>query len=239
TAPEMPDGKDRLRARIALAFAALSLPAPTTALRAATRNLSEELDRQILPDGGHISRNPMVVLEILADLLPLRQTYANQAETPPTALMGAIDRMLPALRFCRPDDGRTAAPAASCRSPPSARQAASRPGWHRSGATAKGRRGFRERPSGCAKYGRRPARSAGRAPRPDCGWQRVVLLSAPAATRRRTPARYGRAAGPCRRAFPARLPANTVSARPATSGKTGRTETPRPAARPRNAAARR
>lgn len=108
TAPEMPDGKDRLRARIALAFAALSLPAPATALRAATRHLSEELDRQILPDGGHISRNPMVVLEILADLLPLRQTYANQAETPPAALMGAIDRMLPALRFFRHQDGSVA-----------------------------------------------------------------------------------------------------------------------------------
>ncbi len=105
---EMPDGKDRLRARIALAFAALSLPTPASALRAATRNLSEELDRQILPDGGHVSRNPLTVLEILADLLPLRQTYANQAEAPPPALMGAIDRMLPALRFFRHQDGSLA-----------------------------------------------------------------------------------------------------------------------------------
>lgn len=105
---EMPDGKDRLRARIALAFAALSLPAPPTALRSATRYLGEELDRQVLPDGGHISRNPLVVLEILADLLPLRQTYANQAEAAPAALMGAIDRMLPALRFFRHQDGSLA-----------------------------------------------------------------------------------------------------------------------------------
>ena len=79
-APEMPDGKDKLRARIALAFAALSLPAPASALRNATRNLAEEIERQILPDGGHISRNPMAVMELLADLLPLRHTYANQAE---------------------------------------------------------------------------------------------------------------------------------------------------------------
>lgn len=107
-AREMPDGKDRLRARVALAFAALSLPAPASALRSATRNLGEELDRQILPDGGHISRNPLTVLEILADLLPLRQTYANQAETPPAALIGAIDRMLPALRFFRHHDGSLA-----------------------------------------------------------------------------------------------------------------------------------
>ena len=107
-AREMPDGEGRLRARIALAFAALSLPAPASALRAATRNLAEELDRQILPDGGHISRNPMAVLELLADLLPLRQTYANQAEAPPPALIGAIDRMLPALRFFRHQDGSLA-----------------------------------------------------------------------------------------------------------------------------------
>ncbi|MET0941262.1 MAG: heparinase II/III family protein [Mesorhizobium sp.] len=107
-APEMTDGEERLRVRIALAFAALSLPAPKTAVRNASRNLAAELDRQILPDGGHVSRNPFAVLEILADLLPLRHTYANQAETPPDALMGAIDRMLPALRFFRHQDGSLA-----------------------------------------------------------------------------------------------------------------------------------
>ncbi|MDR7221329.1 heparinase II/III family protein [Aminobacter aminovorans] len=106
--PEMPDGKDRLRARVALAFAALSLPAPVSALRSATRYLADELDRQILPDGGHISRNPMAVLEILADLLPLRHTYANQAEQPPLALINAVERMLPALRFFRHQDGSLA-----------------------------------------------------------------------------------------------------------------------------------
>ncbi len=107
-AREMPGGKDRLRARIALAFAALSLPVPASALRNASRNLADELDRQILPDGGHISRNPLMVLEFLADLLPLRQTYANQAEQPPAALMGAIDRMLPALRFFQHQGGSLA-----------------------------------------------------------------------------------------------------------------------------------
>lgn len=107
-AGDVPDGKDRLRGRIALAFAALSLPAPVSALRGATRSLAAELDRQILPDGGHISRNPMAVLELLADLLPLRQTYANQAETPPAELVGAVERMLPALRFFRHGDGSLA-----------------------------------------------------------------------------------------------------------------------------------
>jgi uncharacterized heparinase superfamily protein len=107
-AGEMPDGKEKLRARIALAFAALSLPVPQSTLRNATRNLSAELERQILPDGGHISRNPMAVLELLADLLPLRHTYANQAEEPPAVLIAAVERMLPMLRFFRHQDGSLA-----------------------------------------------------------------------------------------------------------------------------------
>ena len=107
-APEMPLGEDRLRARVALAFAALSLPSAQTALRNASRHLSLELDRQILPDGGHVSRNPETVLELLADLLPLRHTYSNQAEAPPGALIGAVERMLPALRFFRHQDGTLA-----------------------------------------------------------------------------------------------------------------------------------
>jgi len=104
-ARDMPRGEELLRVRIALTFAALSLPVPGSVLRNATRSLAAELDRQILPDGGHVSRNPMALLELLADLLPLRQTYANQAETPPAALMGAIDRMVPALRSFRHSDG--------------------------------------------------------------------------------------------------------------------------------------
>ncbi|MFP3442711.1 hypothetical protein R0K18_33745, partial [Pantoea sp. SIMBA_133] len=64
-AREMPDGEDRLRARIALAFCALSLPAPATAVKAASRNLAQELERQILADGGHGSRNPRAIMELL------------------------------------------------------------------------------------------------------------------------------------------------------------------------------
>jgi uncharacterized heparinase superfamily protein len=107
-APEMADGEDRLRARIALAFASLSLPSAQAARRGAAKQLSAELDRQILPDGGHVSRNPETVLELLADLLPLRHTYSNQGEAPPEALIGAVERMLPALRFFRHQDGTLA-----------------------------------------------------------------------------------------------------------------------------------
>lgn len=106
--PEMVGGEEKLRARIALAFAALSLPFSPAMLRSTSRNLSAELDAQILPDGGHISRNPEALLELLADLLPLRHTYSSQGETPPEALIGAVERMLPALRFFRHRDGTLA-----------------------------------------------------------------------------------------------------------------------------------
>ncbi len=107
-APDIIDAEERLRARAALAYSALSLPVPQPMLRMATRQLTLELDRQILPDGCHISRNPRAVLELLADLLPLRYTYAAQAEAPPSQLIAAVERMLPALRFFRHQDGTLA-----------------------------------------------------------------------------------------------------------------------------------
>ena len=107
-APEMDAGEPRLIARIALAYSALALPVSSVKLRAATRNLERDLAEQILPDGGHISRSPLTILELLADLLPLRQTYAIQSSSPPQALIAAIERMLPALRFFRHQDGALA-----------------------------------------------------------------------------------------------------------------------------------
>jgi uncharacterized heparinase superfamily protein len=107
-APEMPDGEARLRARIALCFAALSLPVAQATLRGATRNLPPSSTARSCPDGGHISRNPGTLMELLADLVPLRYTYSNQAENPPEALIGAVERMLPALRFFRHSEGTLA-----------------------------------------------------------------------------------------------------------------------------------
>ena len=54
---------------------------------------------------GHISRNPGALIELLIDLLPLRQTFAARNIAPPPALLNAIDRMMPMLRFFRHGDG--------------------------------------------------------------------------------------------------------------------------------------
>lgn len=99
------DGVPRLQVLIALCYASLCLANQARNIKTATRRLSDELQRQILPDGGHISRNPGALVELLSDLLPLRQTFAARNIAPPPALLNAIDRMMPMLRFFRHGDG--------------------------------------------------------------------------------------------------------------------------------------
>jgi uncharacterized heparinase superfamily protein len=102
---DIPDGVPRLQVLIALCYASLCLANQARHIRTATRKLSDELQRQILPDGGHISRNPGALIELLIDLLPLRQTFAARNVAPPPSLLNAIDRMMPMLRFFRHGDG--------------------------------------------------------------------------------------------------------------------------------------
>jgi uncharacterized heparinase superfamily protein len=104
TVQEARDGVPRLQAVMALTYAALCMAGQQGHVRVATRRLGEELARQILPDGGHISRNPGALVELLADLLPLRTAFTARNLPPPPALLNAIDRMMPMLRFFRHGD---------------------------------------------------------------------------------------------------------------------------------------
>jgi len=107
-AGSMPGDAIRFKARIALAMASLCLPSSAGAVRVASRNLDLEFDSQILPDGGHVSRNPMVLIELLTNLLPLRQTYVNLGQKPPRSMVAGMDRMFSALRFFRHSNGELA-----------------------------------------------------------------------------------------------------------------------------------
>ncbi|MDI7863068.1 heparinase II/III family protein [Rhizobiaceae bacterium n13] len=100
-----PDGEIRFRIRIALAIASVAMPVRLSAVKRAGRDLDREIDRQILGDGGHVSRNPRTALDLLLDLLPLRQTYVNLGHDVPAKLIPGIDRMYPALRFFRHQGG--------------------------------------------------------------------------------------------------------------------------------------
>jgi len=105
TANEAQHGIPRLEAMIALTFGTLCMANQMRHLRGTVRRLSAELDGQILPDGGHVSRNPGTLVELLLDLLPLRQAFTARNVIPPPALLNAIDRMMPMLRFFRHADG--------------------------------------------------------------------------------------------------------------------------------------
>ncbi|KFC63441.1 Heparinase II/III family protein precursor [Bosea sp. LC85] len=102
------DGVARLQCLIAVTFAAISLDGQERRLRRAEAALSDELDVQILPDGGHLSRNPRLIIELLLDLLPLRETFVARGLEPPRSVLMAIERMMPHLRLFRHGDGSLA-----------------------------------------------------------------------------------------------------------------------------------
>lgn len=101
-------GADRVLCAVALAEFAVCADTGRKIAPQVTRVLSTELDRQILSDGGHVSRNPQVAVDLLLDLLPLRQVIAARGLQTPEAMLRAIDRMMPTLRMLQHGDGSLA-----------------------------------------------------------------------------------------------------------------------------------
>jgi uncharacterized heparinase superfamily protein len=103
-----PRDDQRLLGAIALAELGLCAEGLPQLSKKATQLLVEELKRQILADGGHVSRNPRLLVELLLDLLPVRQAYAARGQEAPAELLNAIDRMMPMVRLFRHGDGSLA-----------------------------------------------------------------------------------------------------------------------------------
>lgn len=99
--------RNRLDAAIALCFANTCLDDAYQIGKSSLdleHLLEKQLAEQILPDGGHISRNPDILLQIMLELIPLKMTYKEQHIPVPIALQNAIDRIIPILHFfCHPD----------------------------------------------------------------------------------------------------------------------------------------
>ncbi|WP_455481916.1 heparinase II/III family protein [Bartonella sp. B35(2025)] len=95
----MENDDQRLQAAAALTFASLALPVSAEIKKKVQTYLIEELSRQILVDGGHISRSPAILLDLLSDLLSLRHLFMHSNEKAPRILIDSVERMLPALRF--------------------------------------------------------------------------------------------------------------------------------------------
>jgi uncharacterized heparinase superfamily protein len=105
---DAPDGYPKLLALIGWVQACLCVGGQERRLDAAERHLIAELERQVLDDGGHASRNPGILIALLLDLLPLRQCFGARDLTPDPHLGGAIDRMMAMLRRLRLGDGQLA-----------------------------------------------------------------------------------------------------------------------------------
>lgn len=106
--PALSIDRDRLKVTIALCTVALCFGSREKPLKAAQRDLVKEIDRQILADGGHISRNPSVPIDILADLWPLVRAFEKAGLSPHESIINAVDRLAGALRFFRHADGTLA-----------------------------------------------------------------------------------------------------------------------------------
>jgi uncharacterized heparinase superfamily protein len=98
-------GVARLRALTAILLAGLCVAEQEAYLTSYLPVFSSELERQILEDGGHASRDPGDLIELLLELLPLKQCFVARQLEPPEALYTAVGRMNPMLRFLRLGDG--------------------------------------------------------------------------------------------------------------------------------------
>ena len=95
----------RLLVRRGQLAASLALDAPTAKLGELLRLLGEDVDTQILADGGHRSRRPSVALAALSLLIDMRDMLSAGSIEPPVGLVSAIDRMVPFIKGLCHGDG--------------------------------------------------------------------------------------------------------------------------------------
>ncbi|RUP00288.1 MAG: heparinase [Hyphomicrobium sp.] len=103
-----PDGVPRMVCLIALVLSGLSVSGHDKQLKEAEGALVAELKRQILDDGGHISRSASVLSDLVLDLLPLGQCFGSRALAAPEEINIAIRKSLSFLRYMRLGDGMLA-----------------------------------------------------------------------------------------------------------------------------------
>lgn len=104
-AENAPSGVSAVTAATGLAFVGLCLPESRSWTEKGLVLLTDQINRQLRSDGGHVSRSPHAQHQVLQDLILLKRTMMNIGEPPPEPLVNAIDRMTPTLRMMRHGDG--------------------------------------------------------------------------------------------------------------------------------------
>jgi uncharacterized heparinase superfamily protein len=102
--PVIDEDRTRLDAAITLAMATLALNLGEAFAARVGRALEQTLKAQILPDGGHASRNPAVAADSLISLVELDKAAEGVAPLP-GEVRRAMDRLAGFVRFCRVPSG--------------------------------------------------------------------------------------------------------------------------------------
>jgi uncharacterized heparinase superfamily protein len=105
---EAPDGVPRLEAAAAHALSGICLDDSAQRLASGLARLQQECERQILSDGGHMSRSPRALLEAYRQLAMLNQSLVATGHSFPPELQEVQERMGAMLRFFRLGDGTLA-----------------------------------------------------------------------------------------------------------------------------------
>ncbi|HVV26663.1 MAG TPA: heparinase II/III family protein [Rhizomicrobium sp.] len=105
---EAPDGLPRLETAAVLALSGVCLDDSPRRLETGLARLEAEVERQILPDGGHVSRSPEQLLSAYRHVAMVMEALAAVNAEPPHLLRNAHDRMATMLRFFRHGDGALA-----------------------------------------------------------------------------------------------------------------------------------
>jgi uncharacterized heparinase superfamily protein len=99
------EGASLIRAAKGLIAVGVALPGNEAATRQGLRQLERAVERQIRPDGGHISRDPQTQAAVLRDLVDVRSALLAAGSDIPSFLLAAIDRASPFLGMLRHNDG--------------------------------------------------------------------------------------------------------------------------------------
>jgi len=98
-------GLSKIKALRGLIYASICLQGFEGKIEKTFAQLIDALSKQILPDGGHISRSPSQQVEVLKALIEIRALLLAGGCELPEEIQHAIDRMAPALKFFRYKDG--------------------------------------------------------------------------------------------------------------------------------------
>ncbi|HEY4942477.1 MAG TPA: heparinase II/III family protein [Rhizomicrobium sp.] len=107
-AGEAPDGLPRFEAAAAFALSGACLGDSQRRLEEGLKQLESEIARQILPDGGHVSRSPEELVNCYRLIMMVMDALGAGGLEVPHAIRSAYDRIAPTVRFFRHGDGALA-----------------------------------------------------------------------------------------------------------------------------------